>query len=219
MAKASDGDQTLPPQEQLFRDMGFGRTKLRLVYGTMLVLACANVAQGIERYQLGQRTQTQAFVVVTDSAGHVAQIQRANSAWQPADGVWINTAITWIRHVRARPADPDTFRWQAAQVRKTTTRELWAPLNTWMVQTRKELHGRAVDFELLEATLVQGGTSAATVYVRWRERKRLGSTTGAWSNFAATLTVAKIAPETPKEVADNPLGLYVVDYSFAREAT
>ncbi|WGF91083.1 VirB8/TrbF family protein [Marinivivus vitaminiproducens] len=214
----TDGETSLNLQEQLWRDMGFGRTKLRLVYGTLFVITVANLALGVQVYLARQAPQAQSFIVVTDGSGRVAQIQRANQVWQPEDGVWINQAIDWLRNVRARPSDPDTFRWQAERIRATTARDLWAPLNEWMAATAEDLRERSVDFELSEATLVQADENGAAVFLRWRERKRMAGSTGAWTTFAATATLAKVAPTTTKEIADNPLGIYVTDYSFTSEA-
>ena len=217
MARRDDGLPTLPAQDQLWRDMGFGRTKLRIVYLTMLVLAVANVAQGIDRYFLARNAQVQAFVVVTDTAGQTAQVQRADARWEPGDGVWINQAIRWVHDVRARPADPDTAQWQATQIRHATVRDLWPAINAWMVRTRDELRGQAVEFELKEATMVHKQARSAGVFVRWRERKRVANATGAWTDFAATISLALQPPTTPKQIADNPLGIYVTDYSFVEE--
>ena len=216
MSKARDQERLLAPQDQLFRAMGLGRTRLRIVYGVMAVMAVGMVAQGVERWHNARTLGTQVFVVVTDPDGALAQAARATSVWEPGDGVWLHMAAEWLRNVRARPVDPDTWRWQASRIRATTNRDLYVSINDWLERTRSEYRGRGVDVEILETRLLPETVtrSSATAYVAWRERRRNERNVGDWVRCSTTISMTKVPPRDPKEVQDNPLSIRITDYNY-----
>lgn len=216
MAKPRDKEPLLPPQDQLFRAMGLGRAKLRIVYGVMGVMAVAMVAQGVERWYNQRTLGTQVFVVVTDPDGALATAARATSAWEPGDGVWLQVAQDWLRNVRARPTDPDTWRWQASRIRAVTNRDLYVSINDWLERTKSEYRGRAVDVEIVESRLIPETVTpvSATVYVAWRERRRHELNVGDWVLCSTTVSMSKRPPEDPQEVQANPLSIWVTDYNY-----
>ena len=216
MAKSRDKEPLLPPQDQLFRAMGLGRAKLRIVYGVMGVMAVAMVGQGVERWYNQRTLGTQVFVVVTDPDGALATAARATSAWEPGDGVWLHVAQDWLRNVRARPTDPDTWRWQASRIRAVTNRDLYVSINDWLERTKSEYRGRGVDVDIVESRLIPETVTpvSATAYVAWRERRRNERNVGDWVHCSTTVSMSKRPPEDPQEVQANPLSIWITDYNY-----
>ena len=101
-----------------------------------------------------------------------------------------------------------------------TSRGLHTAVNAWMIETREQFGGAAVDVEIVGATLVgEPRPNGATVLVRWRERKRTPGRRpqAKWRSNAATITLGKIPPSGTEEIKANPLSVYVTDVATGRD--
>jgi type IV secretory pathway TrbF-like protein len=220
----TDQEQLLPPQDQLFRRVGLGESKLRIVYGALISLALLNVGQFVERQYLVATLREKVYVVVTDPSGAIAKAAQATADWKPGDGAWLFAAREWIRNVRAKPPDQSAWKAQLGKIRATTDRQVFAGLSEWLQKTSEEYRDKPIEVEILSSSLLRETVTdhSATANVVWKERRLGIHGPGNWAAQCSVLiTLAKKAPEdlplieTLQEANQDArlLGIYVIGYS------
>jgi type IV secretory pathway TrbF-like protein len=201
-------------------ELGLGRWIVRLLAATTVLSTAAAVAAGswavYVTKQAGDRIER--YVVFLDDAGNPVRVDLARDAWTPAEGVWAEYAARWVRYLRSRPLDVPTLEYQRREVIEAASRDVYTGLREWMARADRDMGHSAVDFELVSVNVVQSSDRRGTVLVRWKERERRAGQVGDWAAMSGTVTLALNPPEVRKELERNPSGIYVVDFSFSREA-
>jgi type IV secretory pathway TrbF-like protein len=201
-------------------ELGLGRWLVRLPAATSALSAAAAVAAGSWAVYVTERgdDRVERYVVFLDDSARPVRVDLARDDWTPAEGVWAETAARWVRYLRARPLDVPTLAYQRREVIEAASREVYAGLREWMARADRDMGHSAVDFELVAVNVVQASDKRGTVLVRWRERERRAGQLGGWAAMSGTVTLALDPPAVRKELERNPSGVYVVDFSFSREA-
>jgi type IV secretory pathway TrbF-like protein len=201
-------------------ELGLGRGLVRaLAVSTVLATLAAVCAGSWAVYVSWQaEARVERYVVFLDDAGAPMRVELTQDRWQPIEGIWADCAARWVRYLRARPLDIPTLEFQRRQVIQVASREVYAGLHEWMLRADQEMGHSAVDVELVAVNVVGSTGQGATVLVRWRERERRGGMIGDWQKMSGTVALVIDPPRVRKELERNPTGIYVVDFSFSKEA-
>jgi type IV secretory pathway TrbF-like protein len=201
-------------------ELGLGRGLVRALAVGIVATSLAAIAAGSwavwVTWQAAARIER--YVVFLDDAGTAVRVDLARDDWTPQKGIWADTAARWVRNLRSRPVDVPTLKFQREQVIQTSSRETFDGLRAWMLQADRDMEHSAVDVELVSVNVVSSDERRATVLVRWRERERRVAMLGAWQSMTGTVALVLDPPKVREELQRNPPGIFVVDFSFSREA-
>lgn len=183
----------------------------RRVAFAALVLA-AGLAVALTVVALQQRT----FVHVVEVApeGQVLSVRTNAGAWTPDTAQTAYFIGAFVRQVRARPTDAVVLRENWLTAYKFVTPE---------AATKLSAMARADDpFKAV-------GTAARTVHIRsivqrtdtswqvsWTEEET-GPVPTAKGSYTGLFSVSHVPPKRADDVAVNPLGLYITDFSWSRD--
>ena len=201
-------------------ELGLGRTVVQVLAATTVLATLAAICAGswavFVTWEASGRVER--YVVQLDSAGDAVRVTLAQDDWQPIEGIRADCAARWVRNLRSRPQDVPTLEYQRRQVVQVASHDVYAGLRAWMLRADRDMSQAAVDVELVAVNVVGSSERQATVLVRWRERERRGGMVGAWQSMSGTVALVLDPPRVRKELERNPSGIYVVDFSFSREA-
>ncbi|MFN7056472.1 conjugal transfer protein TrbF [Hyphomonas sp.] len=176
-----------------------------------LVLA-AGLGAALTLVALQQRT----FVHVVEVApeGQVLSVRTNAGSWTPDAAQTAYFIGAFVRQVRSRPTDAVVLRENWLTAYKFVTPEAATKLSAI---AREEDPFRTV------------GSAARTVHIRsivqrsdrswqvsWTEEEA-GPASPARGSFTGLFTVSHVPPKRAGDVAVNPLGLYITDFSWSRD--
>jgi type IV secretion system protein VirB5 len=183
----------------------------RSVAFACLGLACA-LALGLTIVALQQRTFV--HVVEVDPQGQVLNVRVADGRWSPNEAQTAYHLGRFVRLVRALPTDGVVLRENWLEAYKFLTPQAAAQLT--------EIARRDDPFLSL-------GRVGRTVYIRsiiarsdrsyevsWIERSTNGSGMDDGEAYSGVFTVTTRPPRNADDVAVNPLGLLISDFSWSR---
>lgn len=202
------------------RELGLGRGLVRALAATTVLSTLAAICAGSWALVVTRAAEgrIERYVVFLDDAGSPVRVELTADRWQPLEGIWADCAARWVRNLRARPQDIPTLEFQRQQVIQVASREVFSSLREWMLRADQDMGRSAVDVELVAINVVGSDGHQATVLVRWRERERRAGMVGDWQPMSGTVSLVLDPPRVKKELERNPTGIYVVDFSFSKEA-
>jgi type IV secretory pathway TrbF-like protein len=202
-------------------ELGLGRGLVRVLAATTVLSTLAAVCAGSWALFVTRQAEgrVERYVVFLDDAGSAVRVELAQDRWQPIEGIWADSAARWVRNLRSRPGDIPTLEFQRQQVIQVASRDVYAGLREWMLRADRDMGQAAVDVELVAINVVGSSERQATVLVRWRERERRAGMVGDWQPMSGTVALVLDPPRVKKELERNPTGIYVVDFSFSKEAS
>lgn len=162
---------------------------------------------------LDQRTFVR--VVEVSPEGQVMQVRAADGRWNPTSAQISHHLGRFVRLVRSLPTDGVVLRENWLEAYRFLTPQAAAQLSEIARQDDPFLSlgrvGRTVHIRSIMAR------SGNTWEVTWVERATNATGTRDGEVYSGVFTVTTRAPRTADEVAANPLGLLISDFSWSRE--
>lgn len=162
---------------------------------------------------LDQRTFV--HVVEVSPEGQVMQVRAADGRWSPTSTQIAHHLGRFVRLVRSLPTDGVVLRENWLEAYRFLTPQAAAQLSEIARQDDPFLSlgrvGRTVHIRSIMAR------SGNTWEVTWVERATNATGTNSGEVYSGVFTVTTRAPRSADEVAANPLGLLISDFSWSRE--
>jgi type IV secretion system protein VirB5 len=181
-------------------------------FGAMALLGVSVAA--LTMVALNQRTFV--HVVEVDPQGRVSQVRSAEGRWTPTNAQTAHHLGRFVRLVRSLPTDGVVLRENWLEAYRFLTPQAAAQLSEIARQDDPFLSlgrvGRTVHIRSIMAR------SGNTWEVTWVERVTNATGTSDGEIYSGVFTVTTRAPRTADEVAANPLGLLISDFSWSRES-
>jgi type IV secretion system protein VirB5 len=161
--------------------------------------------------------QKRTFVHVVEVApeGQVLEVRAAHGAWRPSETQIAYHVGRFVRLVRSLPTDPIVLRENWLEAYSLLGPKAAAHLSALAREDDPFAQvgrvGRTVQVRSILAR------SDRTWEVRWVERSTSAVGSGDGDVYTGLFEVATRKPRTAGEVADNPLGLVIVDFSWSAE--
>jgi type IV secretion system protein VirB5 len=159
--------------------------------------------------------RTFVHVVEVDPQGQVMSVRAADAAWRPNEAAIASQLGRFVRLVRALPTDGVVLRENWLEAYRFLTPEAAARLT----QIAREedpflLLGRTARTVEVRSILAR---SSDTYEVRWIERNANETGSGDPHVYAGVFTVRTRRPSNADEIAVNPLGILITNFSWSRE--
>ena len=158
--------------------------------------------------------RTYVHVVEVSPEGQVMSVRAADARWSPDNAQIAYHLGRFVRLVRALPTDGVVLRENWLDAYKFLTPQAAAQLT---------------DIARRDDPFLSLGRVGRTVHVRsiiarsdhawevsWTERATNATGTGDDASFSGVFTVTTRPPRTADEIASNPLGLYISDFSWSQ---
>ena len=175
--------------------------------------AAAVAGAGLTAVALQQRTFV--HVVEVSPEGQVMNVRAADGRWSPNEAQTAHHLARFVRLVRALPTDGVVLRENWLEAYEFLTPQAAARLNEIARDDDPFLSlgrvGRTVHVRSVIAR------SDATWEVSWIERATNETGTSDPAVYTGLFTVTTRRPRTSDEIASNPLGLLISDFSWSRE--
>jgi|1185.fasta_scaffold120532_2 type IV secretory pathway TrbF-like protein len=197
-----------------------------------LAIGWATYASGVAFGRLqNDARRVERYVVTTDAEGRVLAVNTADGSLPLPSRVYVQAAERWVKLLRRRPAGASVRGSDAERLvdgwrdeaRTFTNDRLWqGPLAEALYANDRSLGDKAVDFEGDPQAVIyrlQDGREdrddwSARVLVTWTETVR--GVVPETTRWTAILAMADHGGQ-PREAGDNPLDLWVVDYSMSHQ--
>lgn len=163
---------------------------------------------------LDQRT----FVHVVEVApeGQVMQVRAADGRWNPTNAQIAHHLGRFVRLVRSLPTDGVVLRENWLEAYRFLTPQAAAQLSEIARQDDPFLSlGRVGRTVQIRTIMARAGN---TWEITWVERATNSTGTNNGEIYSGVFTVTTRAPRNADEVAANPLGLLISEFSFSRES-
>lgn len=173
-------------------------------------------ALGVSLTLVALNQRTFVHVVEVSPEGQVMQVRAAEGRWSPTNAQIAHHLGRFVRLVRSLPTDGVVLRENWLEAYRFLTPQAGAQLSEIARQDDPFLSlgrvGRTVQIRSIMAR------SGNTWEVTWVERATNATGTSDGEIYSGVFSVTTRAPRTADEVAANPLGLLISDFSWSRES-
>jgi type IV secretion system protein TrbF len=176
-----------------------------------LVLS-AGLALALTVVALQQRTFV--HVVEVSPEGQVMHVRVANGAWRPTEAQTAHHLGRFVRLVRGLPTDGVVLRENWLEAYKFVTPQAAARLTQIAREDDPFLKLGRVGRTVHIRSIIQRSDNAWEVSWIERETNETGSPDG--EAYSGVFTVTTRRPTTADEIASNPLGLLISEFSWSR---
>lgn len=186
------------------------RTWRRVAFACLALLAVLILALTIVALQ--QRTFV--HVVEVDPQGQVLTVRAADGRWSPTEAQTAYHLGRFVRLVRSLPTDGVVLRENWLEAYKFLTPQAAAQLTEIARQDDPFLSlGRVGRTVYIRSIIARSDRSYE---VSWIERSTNGSGMNDGEAYSGVFTVTTRPPRTADDIAVNPLGLLISDFSWSR---
>lgn len=164
---------------------------------------------------IAMQQRTFVHVVEVSPEGQVMNVRAADRAWSPSEAQIGYHLGRWVRLVRSLPTDG------------VVLRENWLEAYRFLTP---QAAARLTEIARADDPFLSLGRVGRTVHIRsiiarsdsawevsWIERATNATGTGDGQVYTGVFTVTTQPPRNADEVANNPLGLLISDFSWSRE--
>jgi type IV secretion system protein TrbF len=187
------------------------RTWRMTAFGALAAVAL--LGAGLTVVALQKRTFV--HVVEVSPEGQVMAVRAINGRWSPSEAQIAHHLSRFVRLVRSLPTDGVVLRENWLEAYKFLTPQAAAQLNEMAREDDPFLNlghvGRTVHVRSVIARSDQSWE------VSWIERATNATGTSDPQVFAGVFTVTTRPPRNADDIAANPLGLLITDFSWSRE--
>lgn len=186
------------------------RTWRRVAFACLALMAA--LVAGLTIVALQQRTFV--HVVEVDPQGQVMSVRAANGRWTPSEAQTAYHIGRFVRLVRSLPTDGVVLRENWLEAYKFLTPQAAAQLTEIARQDDPFLSlGRVGRTVYIRSIIARSDSSYE---VSWIERTTNGGGMNDGEAYSGVFTVTTRPPRTADEIATNPLGLLISDFSWSR---
>ena len=172
-------------------------------------------ALGVSLTMVALQQRTFVHVAEVSPEGQVMNVRAAEGRWSPSEAQTAYHLGRWVRLVRSLPTDG------------VVLRENWLEAYRFLTP---QAAARLSEIARADDPFLSLGRVGRTVHIRsiiarsnnawevsWVERATNATGTGDGQVYTGVFTVTTRAPRNADEVAANPLGLLISDFSWSRE--
>lgn len=163
---------------------------------------------------IAMQQRTFVHVVEVSPEGQVMSVRAADGRWSPTEAQVAHHLGRWVRLVRSLPTDGVVLRENWLEAYRFLTPQAAARLTEIARADDPFLSlgrvGRTVHIRSIVAR------SDSAWEVNWIERSTNATGAGDGESYTGVFTVTARAPRNADEVASNPLGLLISDFSWSR---
>lgn len=174
-----------------------------------------SAALGLSLTAVALQKRTFVHVVEVSPEGQVLNVRAADGRWSPSDAQIAYHLGRFVRLVRSLPTDGVVLRENWLEAYKFLTPQAAGQLTEIARQDDPFLSlgrvGRTVHIRSIIAR------SDHAWEVSWTERATNATGTGDGQHFTGVFTVTTRPPRNADDIASNPLGLLISDFSWSRE--
>ncbi len=186
------------------------RSWRRIAFAGLAATALAVI--GATAIALQQRTYV--HVVEVDPQGRVLSVRAAERQWTPNEAQTAYHIGRFVRLVRSLPTDGVVLRENWLEAYRFLTPQAAAQLTEIARQDDPFLSlGRVGRTVYIRSIIARSDNSYE---VSWIERSTNGSGSNAGEAYSGVFTVTTRAPRNADDIAINPLGLLISDFSWSR---
>lgn len=162
--------------------------------------------------------QVATYVVEVDKAGMPGQISLASVQYKPdiaTTGYFVGEVV---RLARGKPIDPVVKRKQWEKVYHFVAGDAIRAMNEYAASDSglENIPGRGAEARTVEVISILQ-KSADTYQVRWIERSFFSGVKRGQESWTGLFTVSDQPPRTTEDSFNNPIGVYVSNYTWSRE--
>lgn len=162
--------------------------------------------------------QVATYVVEVDKAGMPGQISLASAQYKPdiaTTGYFVGEVV---RLSRDKPIDPVVKRKQWEKVYHFVAGDAIRSMNEYAASDSglENIPGRGAEARTVEVISILQ-KSADTYQVRWVERSFANGVKRSQENWTGLFTVSRQPPRNTEDQFNNPIGVYVSNYTWSRE--
>ncbi len=183
-----------------------------VAFGSLALAA----AMGLSLTAVAMQKRTFVHVVEVDPQGQVMSVRAADGRWTPTNSQVAHHLGRFVTLVRSLPTDGVVLRENWLHAYRFLTPQAAAQLTEIARQDDPFLSlgrvGRTVEVRSILAR------SNRTWEVSWIERATNATGTSDPQLYTGVFTVTTRAPRNADEIASNPLGLLISDFSWSRES-
>ncbi len=183
----------------------------RIAFASLFVAG----AMGVSLALVALQKRTFVHVVEVDPQGRVMSVRAADGNWTPTEAQIASEIGRFVRLVRSLPTDGVVLRDNWMEAYRFLTPQAAAQLSEIARSDDPFLSlgrvGRTVSIRSILAR------SDRSWEVTWIERSTNETGTSDPQSFTGVFTVTTRAPRTADDIAINPLGLLISDFSWSRE--
>lgn len=183
----------------------------RIAFGALFLLAISIVS--LVAVALQQRTFV--HVVEVNPEGQVLNVRAADGRWSPNEAQIAYHLAQFVRLVRSLPTDGVVLRENWLQAYRFVTPQAGAQLTEIARQDDPFLSLGRVGRTVHVRSIIARSNNAWEV--SWSERATNASGANDPAIYTGVFTVTTRPPRNADEIANNPLGLLISDFSWSRE--
>lgn len=183
-----------------------------------MALATTALSAGLAAGLLYQSAHTRvaAYVVEVDPQGRTGRVELIDRGYTPTAAQVAFHVAELVRRVRSRPTDPVVLKqnWEAAY--RFLAGDAVAAMGEYASHaglTDPARRGTAVEAEVVNVLQ----RSEGTYQVRWRETTYEHGTRASTTDWTGLFTTRLSPPRTARAVFENPLGVYVIGFTWSQE--
>lgn len=170
---------------------------------------------GISLTAVAMQRRTFVHVVEVDPQGQVMSVRSADGAWRPTNAAIASQLGRFVRMVRSLPTDPVVLRENWMEAYRLLTPQAAAQLTQIAREDDPFLSiGRSARTIQVRSILAR---SNHTYEVSWIERNTSETGTTDPQIYTGVFTVTTQRPTNADQIAVNPLGILISDFSWSRE--
>lgn len=181
-----------------------------MALGALAIIAVLCVSLAVVALQ----KRTFVHVVEVSPEGQVLSVRAMRDAWTPSEAQIAYHLARFVRLVRALPTDGVVLRENWLEAYRLLTPAAAAQLSERARRDDPFLSlgrvGRTVHVRSIIAR------SPTTWEVSWTERATNATGSADGESFSGVFTVATRAPRNADELASNPIGLFITDFSWSQ---
>jgi type IV secretion system protein VirB5 len=167
--------------------------------------------------QAALATRVQPYYIRVDASGEPVPVGPLPEHWTPGLAEIRYGLSEWIRWTRAVPLDPVLVRDQYAHALARMRQGAANRLNEW-ARTDPRLAGAGRDTVWVQVLGVVPVSGTHAYQARWiEEHRNAEGALKARETWTATFTVQIDPPGDERQIALNPIGLYIQDFQWSRE--
>ncbi len=221
--RKTDADAGLSRYERARRewDDRIGTARVQAFHWRVIALlsVVGMIALGLALAMVSARKDIRTYVIEIDRLGQPARISLVNNDYEPQRAQIGYFVGQLVQLVRSRPLDPVVVRDNWKKAYAYLAGDAVQAMNAYAAADPhiRTVHGRQAT-RVVEITNVLP-KSDESYQVRWRETDYVGGEQQAPEYRTGLFHVTTHPPRDESEVFRNPLGIYVVNFSWSKEFT
>ena len=164
---------------------------------------------------LGAQSSVLTYVVELEKTGQPGRIQLATDRYQPTTHLVAYTIRKMVEQVRSIPSDPVVLRQNWLEAYKFLTGDAVAKMNEQGTALEEAAAGHHHTRSVQVTSVIH--RSDSSFQVRWIETTFVNGASATTEQYTGLFTYEISPPQDEQQVFDNPLGVYVTDFSWSRE--